>query len=335
MRQRDFRLTVKMACRSQEGQTMNLTAWVDVAIGLCLVYLGASLFVTVINEYLSQAMNLRGKQLCESLKTLIDDANVKGILMKSPVIKPFFDSDSRKAPSYIDPNVLAHLLVGGLATGSAIGNTVQQVRESVERLPDSSLKTQLQAIVRSAGISTDALVAAVSSWADRSLTILGEGYKRHLQKISFLIGLVVAIGFNLDTVTLTEHLYRDKNAREAAVALGMQIAEGIDKAVFDKCLALTPQKRKEDASCVALTGLIEVVQSRNETLGKLPIGWPLSESPAHVNPSGSIWAWITRVVGWLLSALALSLGAPFWFDLLNKLINMRHGIRRPEVKEAK
>jgi hypothetical protein len=316
---------------------MNLTAWVDVAIGLCLVYLGASLFVTVINEYLSQAMNLRGKQLCESLKTLINDNEVKGILMKSPVIKPFFDADPGKAPSYVDPNLFARLLVGGLAGSSAISNTVQQVRESVEKMPDSSLKTQLQAMVRSAGISTDALVTVVSDWADRSLTILGEGYKRNLQKISFLIGLAVAIGFNLDTVTLTAHLYRDKNAREAAVAIGMQIAEGTDKAAFDKCLALTPQKRKDDASCARLTGLIEAVQSRNESLTKLPIGWPLPESPTNGAPSGSadIWAWVTRVVGWLLTALALSLGAPFWFDLLNKLINMRHGIRRPEVKEGK
>jgi hypothetical protein len=56
---------------------MNLTAWVDVAIGLILVYLGASLFVTIINEYIAQALNLRGKQLCESLKTLINDKGLR------------------------------------------------------------------------------------------------------------------------------------------------------------------------------------------------------------------------------------------------------------------
>jgi len=40
-------------------------------------------------------------------------------------------------------------------------------------------------------------------------------------------------------------------------------------------------------------------------------------------------------VGWLLTALALSLGAPFWFDLFNKLVNMRHGMGKPEVKAEK
>jgi hypothetical protein len=31
----------------------------------------------------------------------------------------------------------------------------------------------------------------------------------------------------------------------------------------------------------------------------------------------------THLPGWLITAAALSLGAPFWFDLLNKLVNLR------------
>jgi len=41
---------------------METTALTDVAIGLSLVYLGASLFVTIINEYLAQALKLRAKK---------------------------------------------------------------------------------------------------------------------------------------------------------------------------------------------------------------------------------------------------------------------------------
>ncbi len=313
---------------------MNLTAWVDVAIGLILVYLGASLFVTVINEYIAQAVNLRGKQLYHSLQKLINDSHVKDILMKSPAIKPFFDADAKKAPSYIDPNMLARLLVGGLAADSQAGEVVKKVGETLGALPDSGLKTQLQALVRTAENSTEGLVTAVSNWAERSLTMLGEGYKRNLQWISFVIGFAAAIGLNLDTIALTERLYRDKDARDAAVAVGVQIAGKTGKEAFDKCMALTPQKRREDASCAQLTGLIDTVQSRNESLGKLPIGWPLPETQTQGAQPGSVdfWPWATRIAGWLLTALALSLGAPFWFDLLNKLVNIRHGMTKPEVK---
>jgi hypothetical protein len=313
---------------------MNLTAWVDVAIGLTLVYLGTSLFVTVINEYIAQGLNLRGRQLCDSLKELITDKEVTDTLKQSPVLKPFFDSQPGKAPSYVDANVLGQLLVGSLAAGSTARNAVRRVSEAIDDLRDSELKTQLQALARTAGTTTDSLVKAVSDWADRSLTVLGEGYKQNLQKISFAVGFALVIVLNLDTVALTEHLYRDKDAREAAVALGAQIAEKTSKETFDKCMGQKQQERKKDTSCAPLTGLIDAVQGRNESLGKLPIGW--SERPASVSKSTTseeLLRWGSRVLGWLLTALAVSLGAPFWFDLLNKLVNVRYGMRKPQVAE--
>lgn len=250
---------------------MSLAAWIDVAIGLTLVYLGASLFVTVINEYIAQAFNLRGKQLCQSLKTLIGDGDVKNILMKSPAFKPFFDGAPGKAPSYVDPDVLARLLIGGLAATSHAGDTVKQASEAIDKLPASDLKTQLQAIVRTVGSAHDTLVATVSDWVNRSLSMLGEGYKRNLQKISFGIGLTVAISFNIDTIALTEHLYRDKDAREAAVALGIQIAEKTSPEAFKNCMELTPQKRKDEASCIPLMGLVDTVRGATHPSANCPL----------------------------------------------------------------
>jgi hypothetical protein len=315
---------------------MDLTAWVDVAIGLALVYLGASLFVTIINEYIAQVLNLRGRQLRKSLEELIVDADVKSKLEASPALKSFFGTKAGKTPSYVDPNVLATLLVGGFTVASSAGTTVKQVADSIDAMTDSALKTQLQAIVRTTGDRMESLVAAVSDWTDRSLTMLGEGYKRRLQKISLGIGLAVAIGLNVDTVALTGHLYRDKEAREAVVALAVEVAEKTGGDVFDRCLAKPSRERATDAACAPVAGLVDAVQGRNASLGKLPIGW--SYRPARPRPPApsireSVWLWTTRTVGWLLTALAVSLGAPFWFDLLNKLVNVRHGMRKPEVKQ--
>ncbi|SER52375.1 hypothetical protein SAMN04244573_03788 [Azotobacter beijerinckii] len=308
---------------------MSLTAWVDVAIGLSLVYLGASLFVTVINEFIAQLLNLRGKQLRDSLKSLISDVDVAKILSQSPALKPFFDSQTKKLPSYVDPNILARLLVGGLAIGEMAGNTVQQASATIDKLPDSGLKRQLQSLVVTAGTTTEELVTAVSNWADRSLTALGGRYKRNLQTISFWIGLGIAVGLNIDTIALTAHLYHDKETREAAVVLALRITEKTDKETFEKCLALTVEQRMNDSSCTPLAGLIDAVQGRSQSLGKLPIGW----SDRALSPDGWI-VWGSRLVGWLLTALALSLGAPFWFDLLNKVVNVRHGLSRPEVEKG-
>ena len=56
---------------------MDFTAWVDVAIGLSVVYLGASLFVTIVNEYLGQLLNLRGRKLATAFKELIGNDAIK------------------------------------------------------------------------------------------------------------------------------------------------------------------------------------------------------------------------------------------------------------------
>jgi hypothetical protein len=46
--------------------------------------------------------------------------------------------------------------------------------------------------------------------------------------------------------------------------------------------------------------------------------------------SGWYWQFRFHVFGWLLTALAISLGAPFWFDMLNKFIVVRSTVKPKE-----
>jgi hypothetical protein len=40
--------------------------------------------------------------------------------------------------------------------------------------------------------------------------------------------------------------------------------------------------------------------------------------------------WLTKILGLLLTAFAISLGAPFWFDVLNKIIVVRSTVKPKE-----
>ena len=44
---------------------------------------------------------------------------------------------------------------------------------------------------------------------------------------------------------------------------------------------------------------------------------------------------IKKFAGWFMTGLALSLGAPFWFDLLSKFVNIRGAGVKPERQDAK
>ena len=304
---------------------MDFTALLDVVIGLSLVYLGAALFVTIVNEYVAQLLKLRAKQVAKDLRTLIDDHNVKNALKANPALAPFFD---KFGSSYVDAKVLAHQLVGGLRTTATTVASMNDLVASIAALPDSKLKKQLLALSQTAHDNVDRFIASVGTWADQSLTMMGEVYKKKVQQISFGIGLFIAVAFNLDTLGVANHLYRDKAAREAIALVASDFVQKTSKETLDRCTKLKPGELRQDAGCAPVASLVEGVQRRNETLGQLPLGWP----PAKV--SDHLPLWLTLPVGWLLTALAISLGAAFWFDLLNKVVNVRHGMRRPSPEDT-
>jgi hypothetical protein len=65
----------------------------------------------------------------------------------------------------------------------------------------------------------------------------------------------------------------------------------------------------------------------------LPIGWPFTGAGwPDVN---KVWGLFTpaKFLGILITAFMVSLGANFWFELLNKLLNMRNAGKKPLTKD--
>lgn len=96
----------------------------------------------------------------------------------------------------------------------------------------------------------------------------------------------------------------------------------------------TCQENPRGPICRYETTLVELGNLGLPTVG-LPIGWSTEELPLAPweNLSHSVlraWELLQRhFFGWLITALAASLGAPFWFDLLNKFVAIR-GAAKPQ-----
>ena len=133
-------------------------------------------------------------------------------------------------------------------------------------------------------------------WYDDAMDRVSSWYKRSTQMILFLIGLAFAVVVNVDTIAVTRYLSHDSAAREAIVARAQ--AAVADTAYLARSYAQT----KADLDSL-----------------KLPIGW---EAAIVANRP-----WYTRILGWLLTALAVTMGAPFWFDLLNKVTAVRSAVK--------
>ncbi|MGH7126913.1 MAG: hypothetical protein ACREFI_21230, partial [Stellaceae bacterium] len=60
-----------------------------------------------------------------------------------------------------------------------------------------------------------------------------------------------------------------------------------------------------------------------------PLGWSDSHGRLDYDWQQSISGWIKKVLGLAVTAFALSLGAPFWFDMLSSFVRLRGSGDRP------
>jgi hypothetical protein len=323
--------------RWRDRPPMTFTALIDTAIGLTLLYLGAALFVTVANESIAGMLKLRGRMLADNLRSLLGADVFTKQLLTSPLFQPMRHS-ADLIRSYVDPAVVAQVLVAWVtpkvsdpAPAAAAGQF--NVGTAIQGLPDSQIKTVLWTLAQSAQNDVDKLKASLASWIDKSLTILGESYKRRVHVLSFGLGLVLAVAFNIDTVNVCKRLYGDKELRDAAALSAESIVAKTSGDTFDACTKLGLEGMKQDSKCTAVAGLATAVIKRDDTLGKLPIGWPDAATfRADANPFHDFSTWVPRLFGWLLTGLAVSMGAPFWFDLLSRFVNVRTTIPRPQAQ---
>ena len=156
---------------------------------------------------------------------------------------------------------------------------------------------------------------------------LSGAYKRKMKWIAMLIGLLVAIAFNADSFNVATTLWNDADRRASTIAVATEIAH--------QSLPASGQSIDENQ-------LVKEIKAKESTLRSLPIGWNCPEKTA--GGSTDYWACaqqkastltLVQFLGWLLTAAALSLGAPFWFDLLNKFINLRGAGEKPKREDEK
>jgi hypothetical protein len=185
----------------------------------------------------------------------------------------------------------------------------------------------------------------IEKWFDDSMDRASGVFKRYSQWMALIIGLILAAVLNVDSVDLTLYLWREPTVRQA-------LAEN----------AATFELKQEEVQA----NPEEALQNfRNQFVGlSLPIGWGFTrmETAAFYDDSCQLFPGegqsfglpvigsnlcITppnsnnqanlgiKVLGIFLTALAARQGAPFWFDILKRVVNLRGTGANPTEKEGK
>ena len=169
----------------------------------------------------------------------------------------------------------------------------------------------------------------VEMWFNDSMDRVSGAYKRHTMWWQAGIGLLLAIVMNVDAVQVTRSLWHDSALRQVLVAEAGTIA-------------------KQDRPAGGTAEDFGKVTAQVKSLG-LPIGWrgcPATASAkaaddADASEAGTPLFWcgtdanwalalLPMLLGWCLTAAAVSLGAPFWFDTLKRFVSIRSAGKAPE-----
>jgi hypothetical protein len=306
-------------------------AALDVALGLIFVFLVLSLVCSALMETLSSILAWRAAYLKKGLVSLLDEDLMNEVFdhpLVNPLVRPARELSPRLAsipvvrravgwwrreryPSYLPSRtVIAALL--DLDVEARAREAARTVDDAVARVPNERVREALTTLWRDVKERVDkkedqlaAFRKSAETWYDDTMARVSGWYRRRVQLVLWCIAITLAVLLNVDSVNLARVFWSDETVRAAVVAQAERAAE---------------------------QGEADGVSQDLEAL-EVPLGWSFGDGRAQDLPSG--WqAWLAKVIGILLTSAAISLGAPFWFDLLGKVAKLRSSGSPPPPRTA-
>jgi len=269
----------------------------EVAIGLAFCFGTLALVVTTLQEAMAAAFRLRARMLRDAIRRMLNDPRSQGLartLYAHPLVNPRALPDAAPTlqslreplPSYIEPAHFALALIDAIRQGN------DSLEADIAAIPDLQVRRTLQILYAQAEGDPARFRQTLAGWFDTAMERLSGVYKRRQLLVSFLLALLLAILFNIDSIHLFQALWQ-----HPALTAHIGAAPG---GVDGKVLA---------------------------QLWTLPIGW-------QQFPPGLDAQFALQVSGWLVSASTTLFGAPFWFDILQRAVNLRSTGAKPAPRRG-
>jgi len=267
----------------------------DLAIGLIFTFLIISLVTSSVTEAFASMLSWRANTLLQGVKDLLNDQNFTGLALSiynHALVNPRSSGDAEgesklsAKPSYIDPKQFADALidVAQLGAGASVAEMQAKINAAVT---DPQLNQVLNGIVARSGANLDRVRGEIADWFDNAMDRISGVYKRKTQLWSLAIALILVVLLNVDTVKVAQALW--------------------DQPMLVRNL---PPASASETAQQALQQL--------QNLG-LPFGW--DREAVHYFLNGPNFLFV--IFGWLVTAVATLFGAPFWFDTLQRFVQLR------------
>jgi hypothetical protein len=339
----------------------------DMLVGLAVVMLIVSVAVTTLVQIVAAVRNWRGKHLLEGIALLLNEAHpllkdhareIANAVLKHPLL-----ATNGRLGDYVSKDELVRVLLA-LASGEAIQDTAVSGLHRLGmmlagEMPAKPLSADAQNVLRqalqSSGLKDPALVlkrihlvalnleathpeldaevrqgvavlkeasseivARMHTWFDHSVERVKQRFSYDARKLTTICALAVAIGLQLDAIDLMRRLSVDDELRSALVEQASAAMQAYNESV---------------AAPGDVTGVADAlsrVETQKARLNKFGVtGYSLW-------PENWLKDWnVQKLPGILLSWILLSLGAPFWYEVLKNFLKLRSVLATKDDEEEK
>lgn len=298
---------------------------VQTAIALVGVWFVAALVCSGIVQLVSMAFAFKAKNLWLALGSMLvpessgatpkRSASNAGVLLKglptpeqntsfADVIRllPGVTTDSLVRISTIDRDAAVSALTHAASVEDGDTDAIK-IRDDFARTPLGKVVTALPP-----GVKNDAvkLRGWFDQWFDGQMAQLSRSYRSHIRWYTALVGIVFAIVLHVDSLSIAKELYSKPTTRQLLVAEAERaVAEGDGSAT-----GCAEENLEAQVKC------IERQVAEFESFDVIvPPHWP----PEW--PKGPPLGW--QLLGLAVTAGAIAAGAPFWYDVLRRLMGLK------------
>lgn len=314
----------------------------DLIIAVVFIYFLFSLLATLITEIIVGLIQKRGKLLKFAFDKILENGqhtNWAERIYEHPLIATFQKKEG-KLPTYISAQTFSTTLIdlfineskeikfdsteAGVVKFSEtlpFENTFENFKVGVAKIPKSQVKNWIETFLHNSQ-NIDELKANIEKWYDEYMGRVSGWYKMYIRQLLWWVSIPIVLVFNINTIQITQTLIDDDSLRDKLVEQAIQMVRQ-DSVLLQKHLT-----QSDSSLFVAVENKIALANKVYEKIktNNLPIGWTNAHTPSFNLCKPEIW-W--AILGWFLSVFAIQRGSPFWFDVLNNLVNMRNAGKKP------
>jgi hypothetical protein len=371
----------------------------NIVISLIFLFLLYSLFATSLKEGIATILGLRARMLEKAIVQMLENDPHKPVVFigldvnalwkyiagkfkrvanfiysgwhpkpKEKIHQLFYDDTIIRnfcktpftKPSYISAENFSRVIVDLIHEYDGGKNTDLADKINGSDILDDKTKKMFGTFLVEAGYDTERFRDKLEGWYNDTMDRVSGWYKRQAQIILFLIGLTLAISFNIDVIRISQTLSNNTTLQTtvANMATDFSIQHKNDSDIDS-----TTKSKVNKIAISNINGLDSATKQQiGEMNGLLGLGWTFTQKdscmceykgkngkPVKTNKSFihaetiTLWQKLKYIfsctfansfkcISFILFAIAISLGAPFWFDLLNNLVNLRAAGKVPDDK---